>query len=446
VTAHYQIDGATAAEICDSVERGVRTGQLPAGAALPPVRGLADVLRVSPGTVAKAYQTLRRRGLVETAGRNGTRVRARPPVQSRLAGALPTPPGVVDVSSGEPDRRLLPDLGPCLRRLAAQTTVPVSYREAGPVPALLDLARERLTADGVSLDDAALTVTGGALDGIERLLTTHLRSGDKIAVEDPGWANLLDLVAAVGLEPIPVPVDGDGPTAAGLLRALEAGAAAVVVTARAHNPTGASVGAHRAGELRRVLAGFQGVLLIEDDHAAELSPVPLHPLAGAVPAWAFLRSVSKPFGPDLRLAVLAGDEASVARVEGRLRMGAGWVSTLLQRLVAELWRDPAVTEVVARAREDYAARRGALVDALAARGLPVTGRTGINVWVPVPDETRAVTALRDRGYAVAPGSLFRLSSRPAIRITVSPLGVDDIAPLADAVAAATDASDRLFTV
>jgi DNA-binding transcriptional MocR family regulator len=320
--------------------------------------------------------------------------------------------------------------------VAAEATVPVSYREAGPVPALLDLARERLTADGVRLDDAALTVTGGALDGIERLLTTHLRPGDKIAIEDPGWANLLDLVAALGLEPIPVPVDDDGPIAGGLLRALEAGAAAVVVTARAHNPTGASVTARRAGELRRVLGGFQGVLLIEDDHAAELSPVPLSPLAGAVPAWAFLRSVSKPFGPDLRLAVLAGDEGTVARVQGRLRMGAGWVSTLLQRLVAELWRDAAVAAAVARARDDYATRRSALVAALAERGLAAHGRTGINVWVPVPDETRAVAALRDRGYAVAPGALFRMASNPAVRLTVGPLERDDIARLADAVAAA----------
>lgn len=75
--------------------------------------------------------------------------------------------------------------------------------------------------------------------------------------------------------------------------------------------------------------------------------------------------------------------------------------------------------------------------ALTERGLRANGRTGINVWVPVPDETRAVTALRDTGYAVAPGSLYRLSSPPGIRITVSPLDEADILPLADAVARAT---------
>jgi DNA-binding transcriptional MocR family regulator len=95
---------------------------------------------------------------------------------------------------------------------------------------------------------------------------------------------------------------------------------------------------------------------------------------------------------------------------------------------------------VARARDSYVERRLALRAALAARGLDARGRTGINIWVRVADETRAVAALRDAGYAVAPGSLYRLSSPPGIRITVSPLGDDDIAPLADAVAAATGAT------
>jgi DNA-binding transcriptional MocR family regulator len=443
VPIHYQIDGATAAAISDSIERGVRDGRLPAGAALPPVRVLADDLGVSPGTVAKAYQVLRLRGLLATAGRNGTRVRARPPVQSRTALDLSAPPGARDLSSGAPDPGLLPGYGPALRRLAERAAAPVGYRAAGSVPDLVDAARHRLAADGVPIDGARLTVTAGALDGIERLLTVHLRPGDRIAVEDPGWANVLDLVAALGLEPIGVPVDDDGPTEAGLRRALAAGATAVVVTARAHNPTGAAVGPARAAALRGVLARHPGVLLIEDDHAAELAGVPLHTLAGG-DRWAFLRSVSKPYGPDLRVAVLAGDEATVARVEGRMRMGTGWVSTLLQRLVVELWRDQDVADVVSQAGSRYTERREALLAALAARGFAAHGRTGINVWVPVPDETRAVTALRDRGYAVAPGSLYRLGTGPAIRITVSPLGPDDIEPLAAAVADAVTGPGRPF--
>jgi DNA-binding transcriptional MocR family regulator len=436
VAVRYQLAGGTAAEISASVEDGIRAGALGAGTALPPVRGLAGELGVSPATVAAAYRGLRDRGLVETAGRGGTRVRPRPPVAARLSRRLPPPAGALDLSSGEPDPGLLPPPGPRLRRLAAHTD-PATYSTGGPLPELLDLARQRLAADGVPLRGVRLTVTGGALDGIERVLVGQLRPGDRVAVEDPGWANLFDLAAALGLKVVPMPVDDDGPTPEGLRRALTAGARAVVVTSRAQNPTGAAVTAGRARDLRRILRERPELLVVEDDHAAELAEVPLHPLAGSTSTWAFVRSVSKPYGPDLRTAVLAGDEATVARVEGRMRLGTGWVSTLLQRLVVEHWRDPTVEGMVARARDEYSMRRDGLRAALAARGLTAHGRTGINVWIPVSDETAVVARLRDRGYAVAPGSLYRIAAAPGIRVTVSPLRtVADIRTLADAIAGA----------
>ena len=111
---------------------------------MPPVRVLATRLGVSPATVAAAYQALRQRGVVETAGRRGTRVRPRPPVSGpRAARRLPPPPGARDLSGGEPDPRLLPDLAPHLRTMADAGGRPVGYADAGVVPELLAAARQR---------------------------------------------------------------------------------------------------------------------------------------------------------------------------------------------------------------------------------------------------------------------------------------------------------------
>jgi DNA-binding transcriptional MocR family regulator len=437
VAEHYQVSGSSAASISASIETAVRNGDYVSGAALPPIRDLAGELQVSPATVAKAYQELRQRGVVETAGRRGTKVRSRPALASpRSALRLPVPPGVVDLASGEPDVRLLPDFSWHLKGIATTLGPPVGYATAGVMPGLADAARPRLRRDHVPVAEGTITVTSGTLDAIERLLTVYLRPGDTVAVEDPGWTNLLDLIAALGLRTAPIAVDDEGPLPDALDAALAGGALAVIITARAQNPTGATITASRAGELRAILRRRSDVLLIEDDHAAELAGVPLHTLCGVTRSWAFARSASKPYGPDLRVAVLAGDEATIARVVGRMRIGAGWVSTLLQQLLLRLWRDGAAEQTVTAAAAAYDWRRRGLCNALSARGLKVHGATGINTWVRVPDETHTVGALRDAGYAVAAGSLFRIGSPPGIRITVSALDDEDINPLADAVAAA----------
>ena len=228
-----------------------------------------------------------------------------------------------------------------------------------------------------------------------------------------------------------------------MARALQRGVRAVVVTTRAQNPTGAALSEDRAGALRALLAGgAEDVLLVEDDHCAGISGVPLHALAGSTSHWAFVRSASKAYGPDLRVAVLAGDQRTVERVHGRLRLGPGWVSHLLQGLAVNLWSDDAATRLISRAEAHYASSRAGLLTALAARGVTAHGRSGLNVWVPVPDETVAITRLLNAGWATAPGSRFRIRTGPGIRITIADLTASEIDPLADAVAQAVLATGR----
>ncbi|XVU24095.1 aminotransferase class I/II-fold pyridoxal phosphate-dependent enzyme [Actinoplanes sp. CA-054009] len=437
MAAQYQVTGDSAASISTSIESGVLKGHYAWGDPLPPIRVLADYLRVSPATVAKAYQSLRQRGVIEADGRRGTRVRSRPAVAGpRSELRLPVPEGVRDLSSGEPDPRLLPPLGPALREIAESDSPPRGYASAAAMPELIEAARPRLLADGLPVDGALITLTSGTLDAIERLLTVHLRPGDAVAVEDPGWSNLLDLLAAMDLRPVPFTLDAEGPSPASVAEAIQDGAVAAVITVRAQNPTGAAVSAERAQELRDVFAAYPGFLVIEDDHAAELAEAPPHCVGPVTGVWAVTRSASKPFGPDLRINVLAGDETTISRVVGRMRIGSGWVSTVLQRTLLHLWRDPEVTELVAHAAGAYGRRRRLLRDELRARGVAAEGETGINVWVTVPDETRAVGLLRDAGWAVAPGSLFRTATAYGIRISIGPLDEREIPTVADAVAAA----------
>jgi DNA-binding transcriptional MocR family regulator len=430
VLARYQVTGRHAQEIVASVEAAVHAGQLAPGDALPTVRDLAAELEVSPGTVAAAYAALRRRGLVVTAGRRGTRVSGRPPLPAR-----PAPPrraGTRDLVSGNPDPELLPAIGPVLAALAPGVR---RYGERPNLPALVDLAHAQLDSDGVPAGPVA--VVSGALDGIERALGAHARPGDRVAVEDPGYPPVFDLLAALGLAAEPVRLDHAGPVPDALERALAARPVALVATPRAQNPTGAALGAERAAELARVLDRHPDVLVIEDDHAGQVAGAPYRTLAAGRRRWAVVRSVSKALGPDLRLALLRGDQDTVGRVEGRQLLGPGWVSHLLQATVAALWADPATGRLLDRAAGAYAGRRSALLAALARHGIAGHGDSGLNVWIPVPEEVRPAAALLDAGWAVAAGEPYRLRSAPALRVTVATLrDQDEAEQLAAALAAA----------
>jgi DNA-binding transcriptional MocR family regulator len=425
----YRISAKSAAELVSSIEEGVAGGRLLPGERLPSVRRLAADVGLSPVTVAAGLAELRRRGVVLTEPRRGTRIGQGAPIGS-LRRPLPVPPGARDLSRGNPDPALLPDL----RRALGRSELPVRlYGEPPALAELLDLVRDQLCADGIP--GQALCIVGGALDAIERVLAAHLRPGDRVAVENPGYAALYDLLRALGLTLEPVRVDDRGMRPDELGAALARGACAVVITPRGQNPTGAALDRTRARELSEVLEKFPRALVIEDDHLGEIAGSPLHTTVGGRERWAATRSVAKALGPDLRLAALAGDPQTVARVQGRQQCGPGWVSHILQTIVLGLSTDPAVQAQTARAAATYAERRERLLARLACRGVEAHGASGLNVWVPVDDEAGTVGALMQRGWVVAAGQPYRLAGSPsAVRVTTATLLADEAERLASDLA------------
>lgn len=425
------VSGRTAVAIAASLERQLHGATPGDERVLPTVRALAARLRVSPATVAAAYKLLKTRGLAAGHGRRGTRVTAAPAARVRTAGA-PVPAGTLDLATGNPDPALLPSLEAGLRMIHPSH---VLYGAGGIDPALAAFVATELEMDGIAAPE--LAVTSGALDAIERVLRDHARAGDAVAVEDPSLPAMLDVVSMLGLVPVPFALDEAGPEPDSFEQALARGSRAVIVTPRAQNPTGASITPERAAHLRRLLRRFPDVVVIENDYASAVAGTSAHTLRGdGDRPWVLIRSTSKFLGPDLRLAVVAGDTTTVGRLITRQAVSSRWVSHLLQRLALALWSDPASARRFARAAELYAARRTALRTALAAHRIPSQGESGFNVWVPVPDETATVRALADRGWAVAAGARFRVRSRPAIRVTTAALDPADAPRLAADLAGA----------
>ena len=422
--------GLTAAVIA-----AIRDGVLAPGDRLPPIRTVATQLALSPTTVSSAWSVLARSGTIRTDGRRGTTV-----ADTRSsAGALryqhavqPRSEFRLDLSTGVPDPALLPDLAPALQALGRSTSTPATYLDDPILPALV----EQFAGDW-PYPAEAFTLSDGAMDGIDLIARTLLSFGDRIVVEHPGFPPLLDLLDALGIEIVGVPMDDEGLRPAELAAALDTHTAAVFLQPRAQNPTGISTSAARAEELAQVL-GPHSALVVEDDSAGAVAITPAMSLGHWLPDRTLhLRSFSKSHGPDLRLAGISGPRELIGRLSARRQLGQGWTSRLLQRTLLHLLTDPDAVGLVAVARHEYARRRASAVRQLEGAGITVAGDDGLNLWIPVADETAAIVRLASQGIGVAPGAPFSvLADQPGhIRVTIG-LVDPDTTPVVEQLAQA----------
>ena len=178
------------------------TGGCSRASALPPVRTLAAELRLSPATVAAAYRDLRIKGIARGHRRAGTRITGAPPMAPRPP--LVVPAGVRQLLAGSPDPGAAARVPGNDRRRPGPVS-PRLYGDAAMHPRLAELAAARLRADGI--DPRTWPSSAGRWTAWSACCGAWLRPGDRVAVEDPGYAPLLDLLAAMDLTAEPVALD-----------------------------------------------------------------------------------------------------------------------------------------------------------------------------------------------------------------------------------------------
>lgn len=406
-------------ELVSAITRRIREGSLAPGTRIPSIRTLAGAVGLSPGSVARAMRTLAARGLIVSQPGRRSVVAELPRLPSSYLASIPA--GITDLSSIEPDPQLLPDVASLLTPELYSGEL---YDATNVVPELEALVRERFAADGVHGD---LTVTNGALDGLERILQARLHPGDTVLVEDPCWVSQKTLLQVLGFDAVGVDVDAEGIVPGALAdRLRQRRVSALILTPRGQNPTGYALTRRRAEALREVLRRHPEVLVIEDDHLSEVASAPYFSLTPGRSVWAVIRSFSKLIGPDLRIAAVAMDPETTDRVQMRQLIGPGWASHTLQRLVARVLTDPVSLDRIARAAAIYDERRELVLDTLSAAGIHAHSACGFTVFVPVASEAEVVAALARRGWAVQAGEPYRLESRPFIRVCISQLSARGI--------------------
>jgi DNA-binding transcriptional MocR family regulator len=420
------IAGRTAVQITESVKAAIQRGSFSDGDALPTIRTLAGSLGVNRNTVASAYRHLSDAGIIQGRGRQGSRIAI------SSTSDTPGPTLLHDIAGGNPDRRLLPDVKTILSRASWYQR---GYEDPPDDQALINFASRQFVKDGIPVGE--LWLANGTFDAVALMLRAFVKAGDHVAVEDPCFMTTLGLLKELGYKPIPMKVDGEGVQPKALELALRSGAKAVILTPRAQNPFGGSWTAKRRDELASVMKHHKDVLLIEDDYFAPLSLAPPVTLANVNhPNWAVVRSVSKYIGPDMRLAFVNSSAGLGRGAPSITAFTYRWVSGMLQKAVLATVTSNDYEATLKKAANAYKERRNFFLKALKDVGIAAHGSDGINVWIPVKDEQAIVRRLMEARWIVRPGSIFRLESPEAIRVTTSSLTESESQELAGLLSSA----------
>jgi DNA-binding transcriptional MocR family regulator len=421
-----RITARTMRGIALDVANLIRSGTIPIGTQLPPVRDLADVLEVSPATVSGAWKQLRTYRMISGSGRTGTWVRGdqtslRP---ARFEGFANYGENVVaDLRFASPDPLLMPDLEVALVDASKVANLNSYTREA------ISSTLKDVVASSWPYADCTLTAANGGYDALYSTLQTIVVPGATVAIEDPTALRVFDILEKLGAEIVGVACDEQGPLPASLAAAMQKKPLVFLYQPGVHVLTGHCVSGERMRELGSVLENMEA-MIVELDFLAEIT---IHRASSLGATFGqrtvHIRNYSASLGPDLGLAVMSSSEKFADQVQAYRNFREGWTSRLLQGAAANLLSMPDSLRAIEQARETYAARRVALVDALAEREIKVRGAETLCIWLAVPDEQYALISLAARSIAVQPGSFFQVNRRPYIRIATSLLtgGVEFIA-------------------
>ena len=233
--------GPLSRRLAHVIRSRISSGLLGPGMVLPPERSLAAALGVSRSTVVAAIGELRASGFVTSRQGSGTWVPASGPGAAPSGTAaerlLPAEHILNLAAAVPPDASQLPDAALDVAELAS--VVPAhGYAPAG-LPVLREAIAQRHHALAAPASPAQIHVTNGAQHALDLALGAVARRGDIIAVEDPTYVGIRDLLRGRGLRALPLPLDLIDDPGDHLSKLLIAGRArAVLLVPAVHSPTG----------------------------------------------------------------------------------------------------------------------------------------------------------------------------------------------------------------
>lgn len=407
-------------QICAAVRDHITTGNLAAGAKLPPTRTFATELGVSRSTIVTAYDQLVAEGYLESAPGSGHSVcqmsvleldPTKKAVKDRPQRA--TSPGLrhpVPFEAGQPDMRLFPHVQWAKTVSRICRTNPESMLVGGSIlgnPLLREAIAEHLAEwRGIEASPDQIIVTAGSIDALELCIRSLSRLGDQIGLEDPGYLALRSFVSGMGLDPVYLQRDSAG----SILPDPTCNARLLVLTPSHQYPLGGAISPQRRLDFVQWADRNDG-WIIEDDYDSEFRfagrPIPAMAGFDRMNRTLYIGSFSKIFSNNLRLGYLVLPTDLIETFRGTLSRFGFKASYMPQAALAAFMRNGDFYRHLRRMRRVYGERRRYLTQRLT-EGFSIFGQfqdhhAGMQIAFhlnrDLADEDVARTA-KQRGVAV----------------------------------------------
>lgn len=420
--------GPTYRRLADRLAEAVAEGRLGPGERLPPQRDLAYRLKVTVGTVGRAYDILIRRGLARGEVGRGTFVVA-PTAPSHAAPVLAASGAATDLTMNEPAPTPAQEgLASGLAAMAADAQLlselaryPSPRGHPRHKPALARWLRDR----GPAAEPQQLILTSGAEGGLVVALLGLCRAGDAVLVESLTYPKIKLLAQRLGLRPEPVTLDAEGVVPDSILAAARhSGARTIVLGPNLHNPTTTVMPMARREAVAAALRAVD-LTAVEDDVYGPLLPDAPPPLAALAPErTVYLASVSKFLAPGLRLGLLVAPPPLAESLTGLHHLLSLGQSPLIADLFCRALAEGVVAEAVAQQRAEMRWRQE-LAATLLVGGELAQVPTGLHAWLRLPEgwsSSSFALTLAQQGVLVAPAETFlvgRGAIPRAVRLSLS---------------------------
>lgn len=418
--------------IAEALAGDISSGRLPAGAKLPTHRDLAWNLKVTVGTVTRAYREAERRGLLVGEVGRGTFVRDPGAAQRYRVGAdIPAEPAPNSFDlhfAAPPPVEAAAELSEALAAMAGDPRMQryLAYPPNEGYPAHRRAAAEWLAGAGWEADPARIIFTNGAHHGVMAALLSLCRPGERVLVEPLTYPGIQPIARLLGIRLEPLPVDSDGPLPEAVEAAVRAhGAAALYLVPTMQNPTTGTMSLQRREALAEA-ARRHRLPIIEDDLFRLLGDAVPTPFAALAPELTYhVTSLSKALAPGLRLGFLVPPPARTEAVRGAV-FTLGSKGSAFQAEIATQWiASGAAERIRATIRNEIAARREILLERLGGQRFACPPGA-LFAWLQLPEQWRAeefVQAAQRRGVAVTPSQPFAVQRRfeePSVRLCLGP--------------------------